>query len=212
MGDYRLLLFVRYPQPGRTKTRLISVLGADGAAQIQREMAEYLLSRLRDSSWQVHVHFTGTEKSHMQDWLGKDLVYCCQLSGDLGDRLWHAFQQEFSAGAHCIVAIGADCPSLSPQHICQAFQQLESKDMVLGPAKDGGYYLIGLRQGHLRYQTLFQGIDWSTSRVFQQTQTKAQQLKLSLVQLETLSDIDRPQDLAIWRQIQAMSERGEREC
>lgn len=207
MDDHRLLLFVRYPQPGHTKTRLISVLGAEGAAQLQREMAEYLLGRLRDSRWQMHVHFTGAVQSQMQDWLGKDLIYCRQANGDLGARLWHAFQQEFSAGAHRIVAIGADCPSLNAQHVCQAFQQLESKDMGLGPARDGGYYLIGLRWGNHRHQPLFQGIDWSTSRVLQQTQAKAQQLKLSLFQLETLSDIDRPQDLAIWRQIRAMSQR-----
>ncbi len=207
MSDCCLLFFIRYPQPGCTKTRLISALGAEGAAQLQKAMAEYLLGNLRHSRWQMRVYFTGALPTQMQAWLGNDFVYCAQADGDLGMRLWQAFEQEFSTGTQRIVVVGADCPSLNEQHICQAFHQLASKDVVLGPAQDGGYYLIGLRQGSCRHQALFQGIDWSTSRVFQQTQAKARQLNLSLAELETLSDVDRPQDLAVWHEIQLMSER-----
>lgn len=205
MSDCCLLFFIRYPQPGRTKTRLISALGAEGAAQLQQEMAEYLLGKLRHSGWHIRVYFTGALSTQMQDWLGQDFVYCAQAEGDLGMRLGRAFEQEFAAGTQRIVAVGADCPGLNAQHVCHAFHQLASKDVVLGPARDGGYYLIGLRQGNCFHQGLFQGIDWSTSRVFQQTQIKAQQLNLSLAELETLSDVDRPQDLAVWQQIQTMS-------
>ncbi|MEM9120617.1 MAG: TIGR04282 family arsenosugar biosynthesis glycosyltransferase [Cyanobacteria bacterium P01_F01_bin.56] len=205
MSDCCLLFFIRYPQPGRTKTRLISALGAEGAAQLQKEMAEYLLGKLRDSQWQVQVYFTGALLAQMQAWLGPNLVYCAQADGDLGCRLWRAFEQAFSAGAQRIVAVGADCPSLDARHIDQAFNQLESHNAVLGPANDGGYYLIGLRQESCQHQALFQGIDWSTPRVLQQTQAKARQLNLSLAELEMLSDVDRPQDLAVWRRIQAMS-------
>lgn len=104
-----------------------------------------------------------------------------------------------------MIAVGADCPDLSVRHIQQAFESLCRHDVVLGPAKDGGYYLIGLRQSDLdkkpSQKSLFTGISWSTSAVLQQTIEKAQELDLSTAQLETLADIDRPQDLAIWHRL-----------
>ncbi|MEM9089582.1 MAG: TIGR04282 family arsenosugar biosynthesis glycosyltransferase [Cyanobacteria bacterium P01_F01_bin.53] len=206
----RLLLFLRYPEPGHTKTRLIPALGATGAAQLQRHMAEYLIERLQHPGWQIQVHFTGARLAKMHDWLGPRLSYHTQVQGDLGDRIWAGFQQAFEEGRSQestegrVIAIGADCPELSTRHIQQAFQDLMTKDVVLGPAEDGGYYLIGLRQqagSNPSLKALFQGIAWSTPHVFQQTRSKAQQLGLSLAQLETLSDIDRPSDLAIWDQL-----------
>jgi uncharacterized protein len=201
-GSCRLLLFVRYPQAGKTKTRLIPALGKVGAAKLQRQMAEYLLCRVQQPNWQLQIHFTGGTRSEMADWLGTGLMYCPQVGESLGDRLRYAFQQE---SQHRVVAIGADCVDLSADHIHQAFQALIHHDVVLGPAQDGGYYLIGLRRFHPPLGALFEGIDWSTSRVLQQTQAKIRQLGRSLAQIETLSDIDRPQDLAIWERIQRAS-------
>ncbi|MFK8186352.1 MAG: TIGR04282 family arsenosugar biosynthesis glycosyltransferase [Phormidesmis sp.] len=224
----RLLLFLRYPQVGRTKTRLIPALGAAGAATLQRHMAEYLVRRLQHPSWELQVHFSGASVSAMQDFLGPELVYRPQVGQGLGDRLWYGFQQGFKEDSflrsHAVsrtIAIGADCPDVSHQHIHQAFDALRSQDVVLGPATDGGYYLIGLRQASERccadastlagapagtsLQSLFKGIDWSTPRVFQQTLARVQQLNLSWAQLETLSDVDRPEDLAIWERLQVLS-------
>jgi uncharacterized protein len=211
-----LLLFLRYPQPGSTKIRLIPALGKIGAAQLQRQMVEYLLERLHQPAWQLKIYFTGSSLKAMQAWLGPNLSYCRQAQGDLGARLHAGFQSSFSKPwvedlpaenrvaanrvvANRVVAIGADCPELGPQHIQAAFQQLALRDIVLGPAQDGGYYLIGLRQPQA---LLFQGIDWSTPLVFRQTQAKAQQLGLTLAQLPVLSDIDRPEDLKHWEKIQ----------
>lgn len=213
----RLLLFLRYPEPGHSKTRLIPALGAAGAAQLQRQMAEYLLRKLQQPDWQVQVHFTGASVTRMRDWLGPHLVYKEQKQGDLGDRLSAGFRQGFQQSrsseskyrtiANRTIAIGADCPDITTQHIQQAFEQLTHHDMVLGPATDGGYYLIGLRQSQAITQSLprlFQNITWSTNQVFQQTQANAQQCNVSCAQLETLSDIDRPADLAIWQKIQTV--------
>lgn len=202
----RLLLFLRYPKPGHSKTRLIPALGATGAAQLQRKMAEYLLHKLQQPAWEVQVHFTGASQVRMRDWLGPHLVYKQQSQGDLGDRISAGFQQAFRAGStQRIIAIGADCPDITTCHIQQAFDHLAHHDMVLGPATDGGYYLIGLSQSQTLTPSLprlFQNITWSTNQVFQQTQANAQQLNFSCAQLETLSDIDRPSDLAIWQRIQ----------
>ncbi|MEM6452668.1 MAG: TIGR04282 family arsenosugar biosynthesis glycosyltransferase [Cyanobacteria bacterium P01_D01_bin.105] len=242
----RLLLFLRYPTIGHTKTRLIPALGAVGAAALQRHMAEYLVRRLQHPNWELQIHFSGASLAEMQAFLGPELVYCPQANGDLGDRLWHGFHQGFKEDyllfphrfdrtrfglAHTqqasmagrrltsrtltsrTLAIGADCPDLSCHHIQQAFDTLKSQDVVLGPASDGGYYLIGLRQPpnsipDTPIKMLFQDIDWSTPRVFTQTLQKVQQLGLSCAQLETLSDVDRPEDLAIWERLQAVSQQS----
>lgn len=223
----RLLLFLRYPQPGRTKTRLIPALGAVGAAQLQRQMAEYLLAKLSHSMWETQIYFTGASLQDMQSWLGVGQSYRPQSEGDLGERLWSGFQSAFAEGdasartpnrvPNRVIAVGADCPDLSIRHIAQAFEQLDSHNLVLGPAKDGGYYLIGLQQflaleaavcqktfpqTPFSQKSLFTDISWSTSAVLQQTMEKAEALNLSMVQLETLGDVDRPQDLPIWYKLQ----------
>jgi len=171
-------------------------------------MAEYLLRQLQQPAWQVQVHFTGASTAKMRDWLGTHLVYKQQSQGNLGDRLSAGFHQELSMGpAQRIIAIGADCPDITTRHIQQSFEQLADHDMVLGPATDGGYYLIGLRHSPAISRSLprlFQNVAWSTDQVLQQTQANAQQLNVSYAQLETLSDIDRPSDLGIWQRIQTV--------
>lgn len=216
-GACHLLLFLRYPQVGQTKTRLIPALGAAGAADLQRRMAEYLVRRLRHPNWTLQIHYSNASLSEMQALLGHDLTYCRQKGMDLGDRIWHGFQQTFTKARRSstrtrAIAIGADCPDLSYQHIQNAFNKLREKDVVLGPASDGGYYLIGLKQSPSSFyesaviRNLFQGIDWSTPYVFEQTMQKIQRLALTSAQLEMLSDIDRPEDLAIWERLQAVAQ------
>ena len=96
---------------------------------------------------------------------------------------------------NAVVLIGTDCPDLNAQLIAEAFQALGEHDLVLGPAIDGGYYLIGLRR---LIPELFTGIPWSTSAVLRQTLRIAQKLELAVAQLPLLSDVDRPEDLPIW--------------
>jgi hypothetical protein len=111
-----------------------------------------------------------------------------------------AFQASFEAGINATVIIGTDCPDLNAQLMAQAFQALHQHDLVLGPAQDGGYYLIGLRR---LIPELFTGIRWSTAEVLQQTHTIAQKLELAVGFLPLLSDVDRPEDLSIDRQVGA---------
>lgn len=192
-----LIIFTRYPEPGKTKTRLIPILGAAGAAKLQRQMTEQKLAEAKKlqsiNPLFVEVHFTGGNQQLMQDWLG-NLTYKQQSQGDIGCRMAAAFQTAFEAGMKQVVLIGIDCPDLKAQLMVEAFQALHQHDLVLGPAKDGGYYLIGL---NCFISELFLGISWSTSEVLSQTQNIAQKLKLTVAYLPTLSDIDRPEDLSI---------------
>lgn len=195
-------MFTRYPQPGRTKTRLIPHLGAEGAAQLQRLMTEHLIKRGlelgRQHPLQFEVHFTGSNLQQIRDWLGQDIIYQAQCEGDLGQRLTHAFRQGFARGRERLLAIGSDCPAIGPTHMVKAFSLLRQHDLVLGPALDGGYYLIGLRQA---VPALFQNVAWGTAEVLRQTVAIATQLNLSTAFLEPLPDIDRPEDLPEWERI-----------
>jgi uncharacterized protein len=194
-----LIIFTRYPEPGKTKTRLIPVLGAEGAATLQRKMTEQKLAEVKQLQaaypLSVEVHFAGGTEQLMQEWLGSSLVYRHQSEGDLGYRMASAFQASFDAGMNAVVLIGTDCPDLNAPLIAEAFQALRQHDLVLGPAIDGGYYLIGLRR---LIPELFTGICWSTVEVLQQTLSIAQRLELNVATLPLLSDIDRPEDLSVW--------------
>ncbi|HEY9761717.1 MAG TPA: TIGR04282 family arsenosugar biosynthesis glycosyltransferase [Trichocoleus sp.] len=197
-----LMMFTRYPQPGRTKTRLIPHLGAEGAAHLQRLMTEHLIKRGlelgRQHPLRFEVHFTGSSLQQIRDWLGQDVIYHNQCEGDLGQRLAYAFHQGFTNGQERLLAIGSDCPAIGPAHITQALHLLRHRDLVLGPALDGGYYLIGLRQA---VPALFQGVAWGTAEVLRQTVAIATHLNLSTAFLDPLPDIDRPEDLPEWERI-----------
>ncbi|WP_263970713.1 TIGR04282 family arsenosugar biosynthesis glycosyltransferase [Leptolyngbya sp. KIOST-1] len=196
------MLFTRYPEPGRTKTRLIPQLGAMGAAAVQRQMTEYVLGQVQVAAQQlplaVEVHFAGGNGEQMQAWLGVAGVYYPQAQGGLGDRLIAAFSQSFDQGRPGAIAIGSDCPALTARHLGMAIEALHQVDVVLGPATDGGYYLIGLRQLN---RALFAAIDWGTDRVLEQTLAAAKAQGLSVELLPPLTDIDRPEDLPQWEAI-----------
>jgi rSAM/selenodomain-associated transferase 1 len=198
----RLIIFTRYPEAGKAKTRLISALGAEGAAELHREMAEHTVAQARKlqsyCSAIIEVRFSEGDSIRMQEWLGDDLFYQSQGAGDLGDRLIHAAQFAFNHHSTSIVIIGTDCPELDAVILQKAFDELREHDLVLGPANDGGYYLIGLRRF---IPEPFQGIAWSTSQVLQQTVEIATQLRLAIAYLPLLSDVDYPQDLVVWERV-----------
>jgi uncharacterized protein len=196
MISEKLIVFTRYPSQGKTKTRLIPVLGSVGAANLHRLMAGRTIARalsLQNSrQLSVEIHHTGGSQQQMQDWLGTELIYQNQIDGDLGERMTAAFQKSFDSGVDKAAIIGTDCPDLKAEILAQAFDELSECDLVLGPAKDGGYYLIGLRRA---IPELFRGINWGTSEVFACTRAIAQNSGLTIAVLPTLADIDRPEDL-----------------
>lgn len=192
----QLIVFSRYPEPGTTKTRLSKVLGAQGAAEMQKKLTEHTLSQvkqfLQSSPIGVTISYGGGSLEKMREWLGPDLNYQDQGSGDLGQRMGKAFDAAFKQEAQRIIIIGTDCPDLRVSHLTQAFEKLHSKDLVVGPATDGGYYLIGLSRAE---KSLFEKVPWGTDAVLAITLKIAEQKGLSFELLETLSDVDRPEDL-----------------
>ncbi len=198
-----LIVFTRYPEPGKTKTRMIPALGAEGAANLQRQLTEHTLKQVKKlqsiRSVSLEFHFAGGNQQLMKEWLGENLTYYPQQTGDLGERMHSAFAQAFAAGINRVVTIGIDCPDIDESLLNQAFELLKQKDLVLGSAEDGGYYLMGLSR---LIPELFVGIDWGSDRVSRQTTNIAKKLGLEFDYLTTLNDIDRPEDLYIWEKYQ----------
>jgi rSAM/selenodomain-associated transferase 2/rSAM/selenodomain-associated transferase 1 len=199
--DERLIVFARYPRAGKSKTRLAPLLGDEGAARLHRQLVVQTLhtargfSALRDVA--AEVRCTGDSPRAMAAMFGNDLTYRDQGDGDLGQRLHSATAAAFDESAQRVVVIGTDCPLLTRQHLDAAFEALANNDVVLGPAHDGGYYLIGLNRAH---EELFADIPWGGPEALTRTQRAAERLGLRVHLLPELPDVDTPADLATWAQ------------
>lgn len=201
MTSEHLLILTRYPEIGQVKTRLIPALGAEGATALHQQMVEHTFNQARSLclqrlQMQVTVLYAGeVEPVMVAEWLGAEFLAHPQALGDLGDRLVQGFDRAFTAGAQKVLAIGTDCPGLNASLLEQALVALDHQDVVLGPALDGGYYLIGLRS---QQPQLFQGITWGTGSVLEETLAAIQVQHLNYSCLTPLADVDRPEDLPVW--------------
>jgi len=199
-----LILFTRFPEPGATKTRLIPRLGPRGAADIQRQMTEYILAQalplIRSRGLELEVRYEGGGARLMRTWLGEAVTYARQGSGDIGRRMAQAFRDAVGRGNTSIVGIGTDIPDITTALLDRAFEILLDDTIVLGPAVDGGYYLIGLPGKMLAPAAtgLFSDIAWGTETVLQETCRRLKEQGLPYSFIETLDDVDRPEDLAVW--------------
>ena len=198
MTNNHLIIFTRYPIPGTTKTRLIPALGENGAADLQRELTEHTLNRVKGLTADISVYFSGGSLGQMQGWLGYKWQYVRQTGETLGDRLIHAMTQSQQKGYARTVIIGIDCPGITTEILTEAFTALEEKDTVFGEAADGGYYLVGLQR---LVPEIFTDMSWGTETVLAETLTKTEALDLETELLQTLNDIDYPEDLEVWEQI-----------
>ena len=198
----KLIFFTKTPKQGQVKTRLIPAVGATGAVEIHKELAQFTINRIKPSeNWlncRFEISFSGDDKALMVDWLGKEYCYSKQDGCDLGEKMSNAFKSAFNEGYRKVVIIGTDCPEISKNDLKQAFDFLEYADLVLGPAYDGGYYCIGLKSNQ---SEIFKGIDWGSHLVFDQTIKAAEILQLKTQMLPMHHDIDRPEDLALWKEI-----------
>ena len=197
--EENLVILARYPVPGKTKTRLIPALGAQGAADLHRKMAEFTVYKMRDlagrNSLTVKIFLDGSNIERMRQWLGTAYAYYHQADGDLGRRMLNAFRRAFREGSERTVIVGTDCPGLDGELVDTAFNELHQHDLVIGPASDGGYYLIGARRPH---PALFAHIPWGTGEVLKATLRVAIDSGLSVKLLKQLDDIDRPEDVHLW--------------
>ncbi len=205
----RLAVLTKHPEAGLVKTRLIPALGAQGAADLHARFIEHTLSIVR--------RFTESRGPRAEVWLGggdaspgfearfgSGWNLRAQPEGDLGARMARAFASML-ADASAAVIIGTDCPELSPGVLHDAFEALVTHDLVLGPATDGGYYLIGLRRP---VPALFEAMTWSTGEVCAETIRRAQALDLRIATLPPLDDVDEPDDLCVWERVCASEDTG----
>lgn len=190
-----LILFTRWPEPGKAKTRLIPALGAAGAADLHQRMTQQIVGRAwafcATSGIRLIIAHEGGTKTQMRDWLGP-LLFEKQRPGDLGSRLTHAMLSAHAAGAEQMVFIGSDCPAMDETHLRAAFDRLPTHDSVLMPVSDGGYALIGMSQPH---SCLFEGIPWSTADATRATLDQAKKNRLTIALLDPQHDVDEPADL-----------------
>lgn len=190
-----VLIFGRYPVPGRTKTRLASAVGAVRAADWQRRLTERTVKTVSGAAeaWGATAAFAhaGGDSRRMRAWLGKGLQFFPQQGGHLGEGMRLAFAEAFQRGARRVVLVGSDIPDLRREHLGEALAALGECDVVLGPSRDGGYWLMGLR----RPADLFGGIGWGSATVFARTLELARRQGLAVHRLPLLEDVDTVENL-----------------
>ncbi len=195
-GLERLLVFLKAPRVGTVKTRLAATLGMEAATAAYRTLVATLLREM-DALDGVELRYAPDDAAaEIQPWRRPSWQLAAQGSGDLGERLIRAFAEHFADGARKVVVIGADCPDATPDDVRNAWSALDHHDLVVGPAHDGGYWLIGLTSPR---PELFCELAWSTDQVLPRTLSRAREMGLRIAQLQTLTDIDVEPEWRAWR-------------
>lgn len=190
-----ILIFARYPKAGVVKTRLARSLGSVKAAMLYRNFVQDIIATVKTTGFSFTVCYTPPESGNLfRRWLGEELSYSPQNGTDLGERMKNAFTGAFSHGEENVLLIGSDIPDLTADLLSEAVNSLERYDAVLGPAIDGGYYLIGFRKDTF-VPGVFSGIEWSTGSVFTVTMRLMKKAGLSVRLLPALRDVDTIEDL-----------------
>ena len=203
-----VLVFIRAPEAGRVKTRLAAEIGDVAALGVYRRLAEHAVQAALALGplVSVRVHFTPANAGDaVRAWLGAGPVYLPQADdADLGVRMRAAFEAAFGDGFDRVVVIGSDLPDLTAEILRGAFERLESTDAVVGPARDGGYWLLGLKR---MLPGVFDGIAWSTGEVLARTLERLRSMQMEPALLEELADVDEAGDLPPgWREWAASGE------
>ena len=202
-----LLVFARNPIPGRVKTRLIPTLGVEKATAIYRRMLRDTLATCSQVGAEARELWVDQSDAHPD--LTKMTEQLCmsmhvQSGDDLGSRMHNAFVETLQV-ADCAILIGTDCPEYDPPYLDAAFEVLRRQDAVLGPAADGGYVLIGLRNSRA---SLFRGMPWGTNRVLAATRRRLQQLRWDWSELPVRHDVDEPGDLLRFPHLAKLAQTG----
>jgi rSAM/selenodomain-associated transferase 1 len=202
LDDRCLLFFVKNPEKGKVKSRLAADIGKKSALCVYKNLVTQMLSNLRRGTFPFYIcfHPKRAEKS-IKEWLGREYRYMPQRGNDLGERMRNGFIDGFAMGHGRVLLIGSDIPGLKIHDINEAFKSLKTMDAVIGPAYDGGYYLIGFREKTF-FPQVFEGIAWGTKNVFAQTMKKLKRSRRVVYTLPHLSDIDTAEDLGnlkVWR-------------
>ena len=189
MSNLLIMVFVRNPELGHVKTRLAKSIGDQAALETYKILSKHTSKIISEIDSDQLIFYS--DKIQDNDvWTATNCKKQIQTKGDLGQKMLAAFQYGFSLGYQKIIIIGSDLYSLSPRHIESAFEQLKNYDVVIGPALDGGYYLLGL---NFIIPKIFKQKQWSTSSVLKETLSDLKEFNVNL--LEPLNDIDTYEDL-----------------
>lgn len=191
MSAKEILIFARTPELGKVKTRLAAEVGDAAALDLYHRLLAHTCDTVTRSGFPARAHLAGP----MPDtdlWSDAGFRRFPQADGDLGARMSAAFAQAFADGVRSVVIIGTDCPGLSPAHLHEAMKALETHEAVVGPAEDGGYWLLGLSAP---VRSIFQNKAWSTDTVLRDTLADFKALGMSVARLEVLRDVDTAADL-----------------
>ena len=192
MSDFSLIVFVKNPVAGQVKTRVAASVGHAKAVEVY----QYLLAHTQAVTQNLHPHinlnvYYGDFINETDLW--EDTFYhkFLQKGDDLGARMKNAFEEQFAGGAKRVVIIGSDCLEISALHIHQAFEALQDSSVVIGPALDGGYYLLGMNE---KFDFVFENKPWSQPHLLEATIAELDAVQISHKCLETLTDIDTWED------------------
>jgi uncharacterized protein len=191
LSSTALVIFVRNPILGQVKTRLAKDIGDERALAIYLQLLQHTLEITRGLSFRKFIYYAD-EVSDYDLWSVPGYTKRKQHGNDLGERMLNSFKELFEQGFNRIIIIGSDCLQLQTENLQEAVALLESNAAVIGPASDGGYYLLGLTK---LYPELFVNKPWSTDQVFAKTISDFNNLGISYALLEELSDIDDISDL-----------------
>jgi len=196
-----IALFVKPPIPGRVKTRLARDIGDAASCRIYLQLAEHTIHQIQASGIPLALFFDGDDLTLIPDcWQQAALTCIPQQEDDLGNRMAAAFSRLFADKVKQAVLVGSDIPGIDAAYLRQAFDLLADHQMVLGPALDGGYCLIGFNQGCFT-ESVFHNIPWSTNQVLKLTLIAAKQAGLSVGLLSPLRDIDTVEDLQYYNNL-----------
>lgn len=186
-----LIIFTKNPELGKVKTRLASTLGAKKALDVYIDLLNHTNSVSEDVDVEKWVYYSNKigDNTYFNE---KTYSKFVQKGEDLGERMKNAFRHGFKAGYENVILIGSDCFELKSSHLIHAFYALKKSNFVFGPAKDGGYYLVGM---NVLFSKIFENKTWSTDTVLEEALEDIKNKKYSFDTIETLSDVDYEEDL-----------------
>ena len=192
-----VITFCKYPLEGKVKTRIAKTIGNEFAVKLYKLFAEHTFQELlKTESIFPYLFFAdNNDREKIKKWAGAEFLLEPQEGDDLGERMYNAFKKVIDRGSTKTIIIGTDIPDMSSDIIRKALQALNNSDVVIGPANDGGYYLLGMKN---LYKNLFSGIEWGSNSVLRMTLEKINALNLSYSILPELIDVDTEDDLKKW--------------
>lgn len=186
-----IIIFARHPESGKVKTRLAASMGDEKALAVYQFLLAHTNLLVRHRKIPIFVFYAG-DVVEGDLWSSEHFIKRSQKGNDLGERMANAFLEVFDTGCRSAVIIGSDCHELTDAIIDDAFALLEKNDIVVGPAKDGGYYLLGMKAP---FKNLFGNMQWSVATVFEKTMQKIRDGQYTVDLLPVLTDVDTEEDI-----------------